>query len=183
MPRKDMGLKKRNIGSPMSKEYRKGGKLYMRGGGTETGKEAKSYKEYVKTMFGGGMTSEPAMKRKKYDKGGFLEKARRFMVPTKSEQIEDWERRQIDEIERIESRQERRIREHDEREARRAETEANLLEKRRATQEKELKRRRGAVESRNEQRAQAEAAQERVSKAREEAQERANRRRDERRGN
>ena len=77
MPRKDMGLKKRNIGAPMSKEYRKGGKLYMRGGGTEVGKEAKTYKEYVKAIYGGGMTSEPAMKRKKYDKGGFLESARR----------------------------------------------------------------------------------------------------------
>jgi hypothetical protein len=64
MPRKDMGLKKRNIGAPMSKEYRKGGKLYMRGGGTEVGKEAKTYKEYVKKISGGGMTS-PAMKKQK----------------------------------------------------------------------------------------------------------------------
>ena len=57
MPMKDMGLKKKNLGAPMSKEYRKGGKLYMGGGGTEVGKEAKSYKEYVKKMYGGGMTS------------------------------------------------------------------------------------------------------------------------------
>ena len=60
-----MGLKKRNIVAPMSKEYRKGGKLYMHGGRTEVGKEAKAYKEYVKEIFGGGMTSGPDMKKKK----------------------------------------------------------------------------------------------------------------------
>ena len=63
MPVKDSGMWRNK--SPMSKEYRKGGKLYMGGGGTETGKEAKSYKEYVKKMYGGGMTSEPAMKKQK----------------------------------------------------------------------------------------------------------------------
>jgi hypothetical protein len=63
MPVKDSGIWRNK--SPMSKEYRKGGKLYMGGGGTETGKEAKSYKEYVKTMYGGGMTSGPAMKKRK----------------------------------------------------------------------------------------------------------------------
>ena len=65
MPRKDMGLKKRNTGAPMSKEYRKGGNLYMHGGRTEVGKEAKEYKEYVNEIFGGGMTSGPDMKKKK----------------------------------------------------------------------------------------------------------------------
>jgi|TARA_R110000796_G_scaffold26889_3_gene74221 hypothetical protein len=77
MPNKDMGLKKKNRSmymgggnfkkekSPMSSEYRSGGRLYMGGGGTEMGKETKSYKEYVKKMFGGGMTSQPAMKKKK----------------------------------------------------------------------------------------------------------------------
>ena len=55
MPVKDSGMWRNK--SPMSKEYRKGGKLYMGGGGTETGKEAKSYKEYVKKMFGGGLAS------------------------------------------------------------------------------------------------------------------------------
>jgi hypothetical protein len=54
MPVKDSGMWRNK--SPMSKEYRKGGKLYMGGGGTETGKEAKSYKEYVKRMFGGGLS-------------------------------------------------------------------------------------------------------------------------------
>jgi len=54
MPVKDSGMWRNK--SPMSKEYRKGGKLYMGGGGTETGKEAKSYKEYVKKMFGGGLS-------------------------------------------------------------------------------------------------------------------------------
>ena len=80
MPNKDMGLKKKNRGmsgymgggmsgdrnnsmmmpkAPMSAMYRKGGKLsYNRGGGTEMGKETKSYKEYVKKMFGGGPTSK-----------------------------------------------------------------------------------------------------------------------------
>ena len=51
-----MGLKKKNLTAPMSKDYRKGGRLYMGGGGTEVGKEAKSYKAYVKKMFGGGKT-------------------------------------------------------------------------------------------------------------------------------
>ena len=55
MPVKDSGMWRNK--SPMSKEYRKGGKLYMGGGGTETGKEAKSYKEYVKRMFGGGLAT------------------------------------------------------------------------------------------------------------------------------
>ena len=54
MPVKDSGMWRNK--SPMSKEYRKGGKRYMGGGGTEVGKEAKSYKEYVKRMFGGGIT-------------------------------------------------------------------------------------------------------------------------------
>jgi hypothetical protein len=183
MPRKDMGLKKRNIVAPMSKEYRKGGKLYMHGGRTEVGKEAKPYKEYVKEIFGGGMTSEPAMKREKYDDGGFLQRARRKLLPTSSERIEDWEIRQTKEIERRESRQERLIREAEDRAASKEETETELLERRRATQEKELERRRGIVEGRKEDRAQAEAAQERVRKARERALEKANRRRDERRGN
>ena len=73
MPMKDMGLKKKNqmknsyMGggntmmpkAPMSAMYRKGGKLsYNRGGGTEMGNETKSYKEYVKKMFGGGLTSK-----------------------------------------------------------------------------------------------------------------------------
>jgi hypothetical protein len=35
-----------------------------KGGGTEVGKEATSYKEYVKKMFGGGMT-EPTIKKNK----------------------------------------------------------------------------------------------------------------------
>jgi hypothetical protein len=74
MPNKKNGLKKNMMDgymgggitpqAPMSSMYRKGGKFNM-GGGTEMGKESKSYKEYVKEMFGGGMTSEPAMKKKK----------------------------------------------------------------------------------------------------------------------
>jgi|TARA_R110000744_G_C18936771_1_gene513835 hypothetical protein len=35
--------------APLSKNYRKGG-------ATEVGKESQSYKEYVKTMYGGGVT-------------------------------------------------------------------------------------------------------------------------------
>ncbi len=58
-----MGLKKKNLTAPMSKDYRKGGRLYMGGGGTEVGKEAKSYKAYVKKMFGGGLTARPAPSR------------------------------------------------------------------------------------------------------------------------
>jgi len=53
-------------------KYMKGGgksSKYKAAGGikTEVGKEAKtqSYNEYVKTMFGGGMTNEPAMKKKR----------------------------------------------------------------------------------------------------------------------
>ena len=46
-----------------------GGKTskYKAAGGIQTGKEAKieSYNEYVKKMFGGGNTSEPAMKKKR----------------------------------------------------------------------------------------------------------------------
>ena len=55
MPVKDSGMWRNK--SRMRKGYRKGGKLYMGGGGTEVGKEAKSYKEYVKRMFDGGITS------------------------------------------------------------------------------------------------------------------------------
>ena len=66
MPKKESGMWK-NKNAPMSKNYRAGGALnYNKGGGTEVGKEASSYKEYVKEMFGGGKTSdEPAMKRNK----------------------------------------------------------------------------------------------------------------------
>ena len=63
MPTKNMGLKKKNLTAPMSKDYRKGGRLYMGGGGTEVGKEAKSYKTYVKKMFGGGMTADSKTKK------------------------------------------------------------------------------------------------------------------------
>lgn len=45
--------------APLSKNYRKGG-------ATEIGKESQSYKEYVKTMFGGGKTE----KKNKYADGG-----------------------------------------------------------------------------------------------------------------
>lgn len=55
MPNKKSGLW-RNKNAPMSKNYRKGGKFsYNVGGGTEVGKEASSYKEYVKKMFDGGV--------------------------------------------------------------------------------------------------------------------------------
>ena len=53
-------------------KYMKGGgksSKYKAAGGmkTEVGKEAKiqSYNEYVRNMFGGGNTSEPAMKKKR----------------------------------------------------------------------------------------------------------------------
>jgi hypothetical protein len=60
-------------GSSKKTKYMAGGgksTKYMAGGGkmgTEVGKEQKvqSYKEYVKNMFGGGMTSVPAMKKNK----------------------------------------------------------------------------------------------------------------------
>lgn len=60
-------------GGGKSTKYMAGGgksTKYMAGGGkmgTEVGKEQKvqSYKEYVKNMFGGGMTSVPAMKKNK----------------------------------------------------------------------------------------------------------------------
>jgi len=60
-------------GSSKKTKYMAGGgksTKYMAGGGkmgTEVGKEQKvqSYKEDVKNMFGGGMTSVPAMKKNK----------------------------------------------------------------------------------------------------------------------
>mgnify|MGYP003627855834 FL=1 len=61
-------------------KYMKGGgksSKYMAAGGmkTEVGKEQNimQYKDYVKKAFGGGMTSEPAMKKKRskgYARGG-----------------------------------------------------------------------------------------------------------------
>jgi len=60
-----------------SKHGMKGGKntKMSYGGGrmTEIGKEAKTetYKDYVKRMFGGGNTSEPALKKKR-TKGGMM---------------------------------------------------------------------------------------------------------------
>ena len=88
MPKKKNGLKKKNqmmdgyMGggmmpkAPMSSMYRKGGMLsYNKGGATEIGKESQSYKEYVKKMFDGGMTS-PAMKKKnKFRDGGKIGEA------------------------------------------------------------------------------------------------------------
>lgn len=38
------------------KVSKKGNKAYMSGGSTEVGKQAQSYKEYVKKTFGGGKT-------------------------------------------------------------------------------------------------------------------------------
>tara|TARA_R110000824_G_scaffold76796_2_gene194542 strand:- start:702 stop:929 length:228 start_codon:yes stop_codon:yes gene_type:complete len=64
-------------GGGKSTKYKAAGGKFMGGGGTETGKEAKvqSYKQYVKKMFGGGLTNGkgtkgsamggPAMKKNK----------------------------------------------------------------------------------------------------------------------
>ena len=55
MPKKNSGMWRNK------NKYSKGGKTkskksYMGGGSTEVGKQAQSYKEYVKRTFGGGKT-------------------------------------------------------------------------------------------------------------------------------
>jgi len=67
--------------APLSKSYRKGGS-------TEVGKESQSYKEYVKTMFGGGATKykdggSVPMKAAKRPKP--MEAADKMVKPTKED--------------------------------------------------------------------------------------------------
>ena len=71
---------KRARSNYLRKDYRKGGRLYMGGGGTEVGKEAKSYKTYVKKMFGGGLTDRPAPSR-----GGSRKVKMPTFTPTKAD--------------------------------------------------------------------------------------------------
>ena len=81
MPMKKNGLKKKNMMSgymgggtmmptaPVSSMYRMGGKLYM--GGGKTMDSTMSYKDDVQKKFGGGgMTDQPAMKKKNMRVGG-----------------------------------------------------------------------------------------------------------------
>ena len=79
MPMKKNGLKKKNMGymgggtmmptAPVSSMYRMGGKLYM--GGGKTMDSTMSYKDDVQKKFGGGgMTDQPAMKKKNMRAGG-----------------------------------------------------------------------------------------------------------------
>ena len=80
MPNKKNGLKKKNMmmgggnpmmpKAPMSSMYRKGGTLYMGGGDTKMD-STMSYKDDVQKKFGGGgMTDQPAMKKKNMRAGG-----------------------------------------------------------------------------------------------------------------
>ena len=79
MPMKQNGLKKKNMGymgggtmmptAPVSSMYRMGGKLYM--GGGKTMDSTMYYKDDVQKRFGGGgMTDQPAMKKKNMRAGG-----------------------------------------------------------------------------------------------------------------
>jgi len=80
MPMKQNGLKKKNMGymggggtmmptAPVSSMYRKGGKSYM--GGGKTMDSTMSYKDDVQKRFGGGgITDQPAMKKKNMRAGG-----------------------------------------------------------------------------------------------------------------
>jgi len=77
MPMKKNGLKKKNMmgggtmmpTAPVSSMYRMGGKLYMGGGDTKMD-NTMSYKDDVQKRFGGGMTDQPAMKKKNMRAGG-----------------------------------------------------------------------------------------------------------------
>jgi len=83
MPNKKNGLKKKNMmdgymggggtmmpTAPVSSMYRMGGKLYMGGGNTKAD-NTMSYKDDVQKRFGGGgMTDQPAMKKKNMRAGG-----------------------------------------------------------------------------------------------------------------
>ena len=74
---KKNGLKKKNMmgggtmmpTAPVSSMYRMGGKLYMGGGDTKMD-NTMSYKDDVQKRFGGGMTDQPAMKKKNMRAGG-----------------------------------------------------------------------------------------------------------------
>ena len=78
MPMKQNGLKKKNMmggggtmipTAPVSSMYRKGGKSYM--GGGKTMDSTMSYKDDVQKRFGGGgITDQPAMKKKNMRAGG-----------------------------------------------------------------------------------------------------------------
>ena len=60
-------------GNPRNRKDKVG---YADKGATEIGQEAQSYKEYVKTMFGGGITS-PDLSEIKYKKGGKVSKGKK----------------------------------------------------------------------------------------------------------
>ena len=111
MPRKNVGLKRKNLKTsvykntaPMSREYRAGGRLHRTS-------KVPQYQE-------GGDTSEnPSM----------AERARRFFMPTEDEQIESNERRAIADIHRREKLQKNKDRENKRLWAIRAESELDDL--------------------------------------------------------
>ena len=94
---KKNGLKKKNMidgymgggnpmmpKAPMSSMYRMGGKLYMGGGNTKTD-NTMSYKDDVQKRFGGGgMTDQPAMKKKNMRGGGMMGVGKRGFVTQSS---------------------------------------------------------------------------------------------------
>ena len=93
MPNKKNGLKK-NMGymggggtmmptAPVSSMYRMGGKLYMGGGDTKMD-NTMSYKDDVQKRFGGGMTDQPAMKKKNMRGGGMMGVGKRGFVTQSS---------------------------------------------------------------------------------------------------
>jgi len=91
MPMKKNGLKKKNMmgggtmmpTAPVSSMYRMGGKLYMGGGDTKMD-NTMSYKDDVQKRFGGGMTDQPAMKKKNMRGGGMMGVGKRGFVTQSS---------------------------------------------------------------------------------------------------
>ena len=88
---KKNGLKKKNMmgggtmmpTAPVSSMYRMGGKLYMGGGDTKMD-NTMSYKDDVQKRFGGGMTDQPAMKKKNMRGGGMMGVGKRGFVTQSS---------------------------------------------------------------------------------------------------
>jgi hypothetical protein len=181
-------------------KYKKGGKVkYAEGGSVKPKSESELLREqklrenksaiiqeHKKALKNSPAKAKRRPKKQKYAEGGVTtglkgygsgkttirERARRKLLPTAEERIQDSERRSLENIERSERNQERREKDSKQAQVRGLSRWAEDLERYTTRRGKHVRRVTGQIKERDARKSQAEAAQERMRRAREEAQER-----------
>ena len=162
-------------------KYKKGGKVkYAEGGSVKPKSESEllreqKLRENKSALKDSREKAKRRPKKQKYAEGGkttIRERARRKLLPTAEERIQDSERRSLENIERSERNQERREKDSKQAQVRGLSRWAEDLERYTTRRGKHVRRVTGQIKERDARKSQAEAAQERMRRAREEAQER-----------